>query len=115
MAQNELPRGKPRGIQERNPQELRSKLRGIYIPQERDKNTRLALGAMLAIALLFRLAWLLFTNFTAEDAFITFRFAQQIGLGNGFAYNPGDPIYGTTTPLFTLLLAVWSASFPPPA
>jgi hypothetical protein len=34
---NERPRGKPRGIQERNPQELRSKLLGIYIPQERDK------------------------------------------------------------------------------
>jgi Fur family ferric uptake transcriptional regulator len=35
---NERPRGKPRGIQERNPQELRRKLRGISIPQERDKS-----------------------------------------------------------------------------
>jgi hypothetical protein len=70
-------------------------------------------GIVLAVALLIRLAWILFTNFTAEDAFITFRFAQQIGRGNGFVYNPGIPIYGTTTPLFTLLLAVWSFCFSP--
>jgi hypothetical protein len=37
---NERPRGKPRGIPERNPQELRSKLRGILIPQMRDKPAR---------------------------------------------------------------------------
>jgi len=78
-----------------------------------DKKKWIRLGAILAVALLVRLVWLLFTNFTAEDAFITFRFAQQISLGNGFAYNPGDPIYGTTTPLFTLLLAVWSYLFSP--
>ncbi len=34
---NERPRGKSRGITERNPQELRSKLRGILIPRKRDK------------------------------------------------------------------------------
>jgi hypothetical protein len=78
-----------------------------------DKKKWIGLGAILAVALLLRLAWLLFTNFTAEDAFITFRFAQQISLGNGFAYNPGAPIYGTTTPLFTLLLAAWSCLFSP--
>ena len=55
----------------------------------------------------FRLLWLMFTNFTQEDAFITFRFAQQIVRGNGFVYNIGERVYGTTTPLFTLLLAGW--------
>src|SRR3989304_7660741 len=55
----------------------------------------------------FRLLWLMFTNFTQEDAFITFRFAQQIVRGNGFVYNIGEKVYGTTTPLFTLLLAGW--------
>jgi hypothetical protein len=29
---NEQPRGKPRGIKDRNPQALRSKLRGIHHP-----------------------------------------------------------------------------------
>jgi hypothetical protein len=33
---NEPPRGKPRGIQDLNPYDRRSRLRGIYIPQKRD-------------------------------------------------------------------------------
>jgi len=46
---NELPRGKPRGIKDRNPLEPRSKLRGIHHPahglsaegrRKRDKKTR---------------------------------------------------------------------------
>lgn len=59
------------------------------------------------MAAALRLLWIAFTNFTQEDAFITFRFAQQIARGNGFVYNLGEPIYGTTSPLFTLLLAGW--------
>jgi CxxC motif-containing protein len=35
--ENEPSRGKPRDIQERNPEEQLSKLRGIYIPRKRDK------------------------------------------------------------------------------
>lgn len=43
---------------------------------------------------------------TYEDAYITFRFARNIVHGQGFVYNPGDHVLGTTTPLFTLLLAL---------
>jgi len=39
--------------------------------------------------------------------FITFRYAEQIAKGNGFVYNIGEPVYGTTTPLFTILLSFW--------
>jgi hypothetical protein len=63
--------------------------------------------SLLGIALIVRLAWLLFTNFTYEDAFITFRFAERLAAGQGFVYNLGERIYGTTTPLLTLLLAGW--------
>ena len=62
---------------------------------------------LLVLAIGIRLVWLAWTNFTFEDAFITFRFARELFLGNGFVYNPGEPIYGTTTPLLTLLLAGW--------
>jgi hypothetical protein len=41
-AANELPRGKPRGIKDRNPQELRGKLRGIYIPSPPPRFPRFA-------------------------------------------------------------------------
>lgn len=42
---------------------------------------------------------------TVDDAYITFRYARNIVEGQGFVYNPGDPVLGTTTPLYTLLLA----------
>lgn len=66
----------------------------------------------LALAAGFRIAWMLYTHLTFEDAFITFRFARNLANGLGFVYNTGQPIYGTTTPLFTLLMACWLRVFP---
>ena len=40
-----------------------------------------------------------------DDAYITFRYAENISDGAGFVYNPGEKVLGTTTPLYTLLLA----------
>lgn len=40
-----------------------------------------------------------------DDAYITFRYARNIVQGAGFVYNPGERVLGTTTPLYTLLLA----------
>ncbi len=42
---------------------------------------------------------------TVDDAFITFRYAQNLIAGNGLVYNPGEWVLGTTTPLYALLLA----------
>lgn len=42
---------------------------------------------------------------TIDDAFITFRYARNLVTGLGFVYNPGERVLGTTTPLYTLLLA----------
>ena len=44
-----------------------------------------------------------------DDAFITFRYARNIALSRGFTYNPGAPVLGTTTPLFTAILAFITA------
>ncbi len=43
---------------------------------------------------------------TIDDSYITFRYAQNILEGEGFVYNPGDPVLGTTTPLYTLIMVV---------
>ncbi|MBU1627906.1 hypothetical protein KKB18_11100 [bacterium] len=40
-----------------------------------------------------------------DDAFITFRYSENIASGKGFVYNEGERILGTSTPLFALLLA----------
>lgn len=67
---------------------------------------------VIVVGLGARLAWLAATNYTFEDAFITFQFARRLATGYGFVYNAGEPIYGTTTPLFALLLAGWLSVSP---
>ena len=42
---------------------------------------------------------------TIDDAFITFRYSRNLVDGEGFVYNTGSRTLGTTTPLYTLLLA----------
>lgn len=46
-----------------------------------------------------------------DDAYITFRYARNLLGGLGFVYTAGQPVLGTTTPLFTLLLAVLALPF----
>ncbi len=40
-----------------------------------------------------------------DDAYITYRYAQNILSGHGFVYNVGERVLGTTTPIYTLVLA----------
>ncbi len=54
-----------------------------------------------------RLVFHYLTGFTADDALITFRYAENLAAGNGFVYNLGEKVLGTTTPLFTFLLALF--------
>lgn len=63
---------------------------------------------LFLLAIAARLGFHLFTGFTADDAFITFRYAENIAHGLGFVYNEGERVLGTTTPLFTLLLSLCS-------
>jgi hypothetical protein len=46
-----------------------------------------------------------------DDAFITYRYAENFGAGHGLVYNAGadwEPVLGTTTPLYALLLGLFS-------
>jgi hypothetical protein len=61
---------------------------------------------LILLAIAVRLIFHLLTGFLADDAFITFRYALNFGAGNGFVYNPGEHVLGTTTPLFAFLLTV---------
>ena len=62
----------------------------------------LLIAALLVVALLARL---LPGERMVDDAYITFRYARNIVVGRGFVYNLGERVLGTTTPLYTLLLA----------
>jgi hypothetical protein len=58
---------------------------------------------IFAIAVLARL---LPGTRTIDDSFITYRYARNILGGEGFVYNPGERVLGTTTPLYALLLVI---------
>jgi hypothetical protein len=47
-----------------------------------------------------------FSGWGYDDAFITFRYAENLYQGVGFVYNPGEKILSTTTPFFTFLLVL---------
>ncbi len=57
------------------------------------------------VALIALIARLLPEPRTIDDAFITFRYSRNLVAGLGFVYNPGARTLGTTTPLYTLLMA----------
>jgi hypothetical protein len=68
---------------------------------------------LVALAAALPLAWLLLreraiagaAGFPLDDSWIHLHFARNLADGAGFAYNPGQPVSGSTAPLWTLLLA----------
>ncbi len=53
-----------------------------------------------------------FSHWGYDDPFITYRYAANLQHGLGFVYNPGERVLSTTTPLFTLLLALLGNLWP---
>jgi hypothetical protein len=43
---------------------------------------------------------------TGDDAFITFRYVRNLISGQGYVFNSGEHVLGTTTPFYTLYLAL---------
>jgi len=60
------------------------------------------------LAITTRLLIFLFIPHTYEDSFITFRYAENLANGYGLVYNIGEKVYGTTTPLFAIILAFFN-------
>ena len=42
-----------------------------------------------------------------DDAYITFRYSENLLAGKGLVYNPGEAVLGTSAPLYALLLALF--------
>jgi len=59
------------------------------------------------------LAWMaLRPTDSFDDSYITYRYARNIAQGQGFVYNSGERVLGTTAPLYALALAVVSRAWP---
>jgi hypothetical protein len=71
--------------------------------------TRRASAFVLGMAGLTRAAiglWLGFRPF--DDTYITFRYALNLASGHGFVYNFGEPVLGTTAPLWAMMLGAFA-------
>jgi arabinofuranosyltransferase len=72
---------------------------------------------LVALAAVVPLAWLLLrerviagaAGFPLDDSWIHLHFARNLAAGAGFVYNPGQPVAGSTAPLWTLLLGAGAA------
>jgi arabinofuranosyltransferase len=67
------------------------------------------LGAALALSL-FAAAIAGFHDRRHDDAFITYRYGENIARGRGFVFNPGERLMGSTSPGQALLAALGHAS-----
>jgi hypothetical protein len=71
------------------------------------RGTRAQRAGLLAIVLLFLAVQIaLFRGVRLDDAYITFRYAENIARGAGFVFNPGERLMGSTSPGECLLSAV---------
>ena len=77
---------------------IESKYRALIIPKT---GWMVVYGIVVSV-----LIFIAFSNQAYDDPFITYRYAANILNGNGFVYNVGERVLSTTTPLFTLLLAI---------
>jgi hypothetical protein len=67
---------------------------------------RSAAVAFVVAALVLMALELHFVNLTFDDAFISFRYAENLATGRGPVFNPGERVEGYSNPLWTVLLAV---------
>ena len=72
------------------------------------KKIALAIYLVLTTIVLFTT----FSHWSYDDPFITYRYAANLQHGLGFVYNPGERVLSTTTPLFTVLLALLGILWP---
>lgn len=64
---------------------------------------RVALLGLLLVASALWMAWL--SVYLVDDAYIVFRYAENLARGNGFVFNLGERVEGVTCFLWTLLVS----------
>src|SRR5216684_3853582 len=70
--------------------------------------TRMLLALLLVLCLATRIWFMSVLHWCAEDAYITFRYAQHWAAGLGPVYNAGEKAWGFTSALWTSYLALAS-------
>src|SRR4029079_6272564 len=68
---------------------------------------RILLTVVLVLAAAVRVYVEQSTGFQFDDAWITYRYRVNLAAGNGFVYNTGEYVEGSTGPLLVLLLSLF--------
>ncbi len=71
------------------------------------QSTHRAVHRLIAVLIVILIALLTaaFWQYTQDDVFITYAYSRNIARGAGFVFNLGERVQGTTTPLYTLIMA----------
>ena len=75
-------------------------LHGPLRPMTRVERVGLAVALMLATALMWPLR-----QYLTDDTFIHLQYARNLAGGHGLVFNPGERVYGCTSPLWAALIA----------
>lgn len=79
-------------------------------PAFREARALPAAEAILFLAVVgVRVLFLAQTSVTYEDSLISLRYAENLAQGRGLVYNPGERVFGASTPFYVLLLALLAA------
>jgi hypothetical protein len=81
-------------------------MHGVQAPEAEQGRSRAPRWAAAASVLLLLLQCAAFHGVRKDDAFITYRYGQNLALGRGLVFNPGEHIMGSTSPGHVLLSAV---------
>ena len=75
-------------------------LHGPLGPMTRVERVGLAVALLLATALMWPLR-----HYLTDDTFIHLQYARNLATGHGLVFNPGERVYGCTSPLWVALIA----------
>lgn len=67
---------------------------------------------ILIFSIIVSVGWCIYVGFIRDDAFITFRYSQNLANGHGLVYNLGERVQGMSSPGFAILMAAWLFAFP---
>ncbi len=65
-------------------------------------------GILLYLSVATGALYARYADWAYDDAYISYRYVQNLIRGAGFVYNPGEQVLSTTTPLYVLVLAILS-------
>jgi hypothetical protein len=69
------------------------------------RRSTLARWGLVGLAIAGGVIWAWSLRWLCDDAFISFRYAENLARGQGLVFNPGERVEGYTNPLWTVLLA----------